>query len=227
MEKLIDSYVTPAVSVGYFGTFGARLLSSGAELKKKWKNLRDSYFREVRRRDMISKGTAPPKRNTYIYYRRLNFLSVITDATKSEASSNGQVEAHSSMSQENDVMSKRPHREVKNKKPKIVVDKGEVDESIEMGYVIKTENIEIEDSDSATFFELKYQIEEENSLIEKPNIIQMNAQETNKGSQQTDEGDSDKLFLLSLLDSFRRIPSHRKSAAKIKMIQLVEEFMTH
>lgn len=37
------------------------------------------------------------------------------------------------------------------------------------------------------------------------------------------ESDSDKMFLLSLVEGFRQIPSHRKWTIKRKMVELIEE----
>nr|CAI5830477.1 unnamed protein product [Callosobruchus analis] len=60
--------------------------------------------------------------------------------------------------------------------------------------------------------------------VEEPVVAEtVSVADTNSREPQEDS-ESDKLFLLSLLDGFRRIPDAYKSAAKIDMIKLIEKY---
>ncbi|CAG4947623.1 unnamed protein product [Parnassius apollo] len=48
--------------------------------------------------------------------------------------------------------------------------------------------------------------------------------ETRKNKEDILEQDEDRMFLMSLLSSFRAIPEHKKSAAKIQLISVIESF---
>lgn len=48
--------------------------------------------------------------------------------------------------------------------------------------------------------------------------------ETRKNKDDILEQDEDRMFLMSLLSSFRAIPEHKKSAAKIQLISVIESF---
>jgi hypothetical protein len=55
-------------------------LFSVEQLQKKWKNIRDCYFREIRRLKNVRSGAAAPKKSTYIYFDQLHFLKVVTES---------------------------------------------------------------------------------------------------------------------------------------------------
>ncbi|KAG8299794.1 hypothetical protein J6590_092312 [Homalodisca vitripennis] len=46
----------------------------GASLRKRWKNLRDSFARELRKKKTTKSGSAAVKSTPYIYFQRLMFL---------------------------------------------------------------------------------------------------------------------------------------------------------
>lgn len=46
----------------------------GASLQKRWKNLRDSFARELRKKKTTKSGSAAVKSTPYIYFQRLMFL---------------------------------------------------------------------------------------------------------------------------------------------------------
>ncbi|CAG5043916.1 unnamed protein product [Parnassius apollo] len=48
--------------------------------------------------------------------------------------------------------------------------------------------------------------------------------ETRKNKEDILKQDEDRMFLMSLLSSFRAIPEHKKSAAKIQLISVIESF---
>jgi hypothetical protein len=55
-------------------------LFSGVQLQKKWKNIRDYYFREIRRLKNVRSGEGAPEKSAYIYYDQLQFLKVVTES---------------------------------------------------------------------------------------------------------------------------------------------------
>ncbi|XP_021931336.1 uncharacterized protein LOC110835438 [Zootermopsis nevadensis] len=132
----------------------------GVQLQKKWKNLRDSYFRELRRLKNIRIGAAAPKKNSYIYFQQLHFLKVVAETS--------------------DTPSSQTYRPP----PK----KTSTEDYVGLEMVIHT----------ATGY--------------KPICIE------------SEHHDSDKLFLLSLLDDFKKIPDYSKSTAKIELIKLIQSY---
>jgi hypothetical protein len=128
------------------------LLLSGVQLQKRWKNIRDSYFRELRRLKNIRSGAAAPKRNSYIHFQQLHFLKGAA-GTSSET-----------------------HRPPQNKKRA-----------------------------------------EDCIGLEMVNVLRSTLQESERH-------DSDILFLLSLVDDFKKIPDYSKSSAKIEMIKLIQSY---
>lgn len=147
------------------------------QLQKKWKNIRDCFFREIRRLKNVRSGGAAPKRNTYIYFDQLQFLKVVTECGPTACNTERATQPKAAeISETQSPQAYRPPQ--KKKRTDDVV-------GMEMMNVLKAD---------------------------------INSRE------ESEPHDSDKLFLLSLLDDFKRIPHYSKSRAKIEIINLVQKY---
>jgi hypothetical protein len=153
------------------------LLFSGVQLQKRWKNIRDSYFRELRRLKNIRSGAAAPKRNSYIYFQQLHFLK--GTAESSPTTSNIDRPTEQEAAETSDTPTSETYRPPQKKK------RAEDYIGLEMVNVLKSRLQSIEESE---------------------------------------RHDSDILFLLSLVDDFKKIPDYSKSSAKIEMIKLIQSY---
>lgn len=152
-------------------------LFAGVQLQKKWKNIRDCFFREIRRLKNVRSGGAAPKRNTYIYFDQLQFLKVLTEC--GPTASNIERDIEPKAAEISETQSSQAYRPPQKKK--------RTDDAVGMEMV---------------------------------NVLKANIQ----SREESERHDSDKLFLLSLLDDFKKIPHCSKSGAKIEMINLVQKY---
>lgn len=158
-------------------------LFTGQSLKKKWKNIRSCFAREIRRMKNTKSGSSASHKTPYIYFKQLLFLKNTIgnlnperSITEEEKSTTDQ-EPLGPYSRENIVGRKK-------KKP----------------------------SDDGT----RELLETLNKCID-----------TRKNNADILERDEDRMFLLSLLSSFRKIPEHKKPAAKIQLITMIDSFGTN
>lgn len=63
-------------------------LITATELQKKWKNIRDSYSREIKNKRKVSSGSAAESRKEYVYYKQLQFLSRLFNTKRQEDKDN-------------------------------------------------------------------------------------------------------------------------------------------
>jgi hypothetical protein len=145
--------------------------------KKKWKNIRDCYFREIRRLKNARSGAAAPKKSTYIYFDQLQFLNVITEC-------------------------------------------GPIASNFERA--TEPEAAEISETQSSQGYIPPQKKKRNDDVI---SMEMVNALKSSINSREESERhDSDKFFLLSLLDDFKKIPDYSKNSAKIEMLNVVQKY---
>jgi hypothetical protein len=91
-------------------------LFSGVQLQKKRKNIRDCYFRGIRRLKNVRSGAAGPKKSTYIYFDHLQFLKVVTESGPTASNIERATEPEAAEISEN--QSSRTYRPPQKKKKK-------------------------------------------------------------------------------------------------------------
>lgn len=154
-------------------------------LRRKWKNLRDSFVRELKYHNSGS-GTAFKRKSHYMWFNQLKFLKDLSTPKN-----------------------KQEHEIDTN-----VVDSNVVDTNTE-----DTDN----ESDDGNDRPSKKTIRIESNI--KDDIGPQLEYIHNKNLIETDtkDMDSDKLFLLSLLDDFKRIPEKHKMHAKCEMLNIINK----
>jgi hypothetical protein len=150
-------------------------LFTGLQLQKKWKNLRDSFFRELRTQKNVRSGSAAPqKKNNYIYFQCLQFLK-------------GAAETNPAVS------------------------------NIELEV---TEGTTSQDLDSHHGFG---QPQKKKELLNNADmeIVSVLKRSIEMREERERDIDGDKMFFLSLLDEFKKVPDHLKMATKMEILKTI------
>lgn len=145
-------------------------------MQKKWKNIRDSFLRELRRIKCTKSGSAAARKSPYIYFKQLLFLKPTVEQNNTDSNLND-VEDNV----DNPILESVSQATPRSKKKKV------------------ESNIEREDLVS----------------ILKESINSRNERELRY------ENDSDRMFLLSLLNDFKKIPESAKMSAKIEIFNVI------
>jgi hypothetical protein len=169
--------LSKTASRGYMPENNCCLLFSGVQLQKKWKNIRDSYFRELRRLKNIRRRAAAPKNYLYIYFHQLRFHKVAAESIQSASNIEHPTEPEAA------------------------------------------ENLDTQSSQ--TYRPRQKETHTEDYIgLEIVNILKSSLQ----SGKESERHDSDKLFLLSLVDDFKKMPDYSKGGAKIEMINLIHSY---
>lgn len=148
-------------------------------MRRKWKNLRDSFVRELKQRNSDDENVFKRK-SLYMWFNQLEFLrDLLTPKIKNQLEVDMNV-VHANVDTDDES------------------DDGIDSTSKKM---IGTESYKKQDVIS------------ESKYIQKNNLIETDIKEM----------DSDKLFLLSLLDDFKRIPEKDKMQAKCEILNIINK----
>lgn len=148
---------------------------SGKSLQSKWKNIRTSYSREVKRRAGIKSGSAASRKSPYVYFEQLHFL-----------------------------------------RPTVVIN--ETQNSME-----ETRTAETNTNSGSTQGERS--VSKKKKTSDDDNLVQVLRESIvmREERERQQESDSDRLFILSLLDDFKCIPRHRKLSTKMELIEVIKK----
>lgn len=153
-------------------------------LRRKWKNLRDNFVRELKQHNSDS-GTAFKRKSHYMWFNQLEFLKDLST-------------------------------------PKVVkkleVNTNIVDTNVSDTNTEDTDNESEDDNVSPSKKTIGLQSNTKEEIGPELPYIQNNLIESD-----TKEMDSDKLFLLSLLDDFKRIPEKHKMHAKCEILNILNK----
>ncbi|CAG9565416.1 unnamed protein product [Danaus chrysippus] len=137
-------------------------------LQKRWKNIRTSFARELKRQKNY--GSGANRKSEYVYYKQLRFLSNVMNIAEKE-----------------------------------------VDEEPE--YVYYDVDVEFNQTTDGSKYEKRIENKFKRKMIDDEDTIDNN------------EDNEDRLFLLSLHETLRRIPKSKKTAVKIKLLSVINEAM--
>ncbi|XKL62922.1 hypothetical protein PGB90_002755 [Kerria lacca] len=166
-------------------------LISAVQYQKKWKSLRDCYMRERRSQKSIKSGSAAKHHKVYVYYENLKFLEAAIRDI--ETTDSLPVEQQPTISDEEDVDG----------------DLQEKTEEISSKTVKRTHSNSINNSKKRSS---KDREEEELFQILKHKYLKHDSQL---------EPDGDKLFLLSLYDEMKSLPSQVKIRVKSQILEII------
>lgn len=154
-------------------------------LRRKWKNLRDSFVRELKQHSSGTRATFKRKSH-YMWFNQLEFLKELsTHKIKNELELDTDVDDSNVV----DTITDETHNE-----------------SDERNGTPSNKTIIIES-------DIKEEIGPEVEYVQNKSFIETG----------TKEMDSDKLFLLSLLDDFQRIPEKHKMHAKCEILNIINK----
>lgn len=157
-------------------------------MRRKWKNLRDSFVRELKQRnsDVGNVFKRNKRKSLYMWFNQLEFLRDLSTP------------------------------KIKNQ---LEVEMNVVNANVVYTYSEDTDDESDDGNDSpskkmiGTESYKKQDVKSESKYIQKNNLIETDIKEM----------DSDKLFLLSLLDDFKRIPEKHKMQAKCEILNIINK----
>lgn len=150
-------------------------LFPGKSLQKKWKNIRDSFLRELRRVKGAKSGAAAKRKSPYVYFQHLMFLKDTVEPNTTESNIND------------------------------------------------AENIVPPTPESVSQGQPRSKKKKEDNNFEKEDLVLVLKESINSRSQRESalEDDDDRLFMLSLVKDFKKIPESAKLKTKMEMINLI------
>ncbi|KAL4111820.1 hypothetical protein QTP88_015705 [Uroleucon formosanum] len=146
---------------------------AGKSLQQKWKNIRTSFSRKLKRRSGAKSGAAASRKISYIYFPQLQFLKETVQKNQTQAS----------------------------------IDETEVVSNDEGG------NVQIR-----SLIAKNKKKSDDDSLIE----VLKESISLRENRERKQECDSDRLFMLSLLDDFRKIPEDRRLPTKMELLDVIK-----
>lgn len=148
-------------------------LFPGKSLQKKWKNIRDSFLRELRRVKGAKSGAAAKRKSPYVY-QNLMFLKDTVEPNTTESNVND------------------------------------------------TENIVLPTPESVSQGQPRSKKKKEDNNLEKEDLVSVLKESINSRTQRESFlEDEDRLFMLSLVKDFKKIPESAKLTTKMEIINLI------
>ncbi|XP_072945497.1 uncharacterized protein [Epargyreus clarus] len=149
-------------------------------LQQKWKNIRTSFTREIRRRAGKA-GSAANRKTPYVHFDSLKFLMPTVDPNRVQE--NGDTGQEEIDNEENRVCRKTSPLPTPRKKRRVDFN-DELDQALQ-------------------------------------NCANMTKRREGQTNLEDIEADRDRLFFLSLLDDFKKIPDQKKLTAKMEIIRVI------
>lgn len=172
--------------------FISNLFVAGSTLQKKWKNIRDSFAKELRKQKTLKSGSGAQKSNPYIYFQRLLFLEpTVSNKTNTTSSMDSQLEDEIEAIAEDEDLLSAPSEPIRGAVERMVTGSNK---KLKMNPVDK-HYIDILTKSVA----LREQREEEKF-----------------------KEDDDKLFCMSLYKEFKKIPEHGRIRTKIQLLEVIQ-----
>lgn len=199
-----------------------------ATLQRKWKSFRDCFARELNKsRRAKRNGISFRKNHQYLYYKQLLFLKkVITTSNKSASNTTDEdVSVSDENEDENEDMNE------------IMVPKFQLQKGLKINQSTKTkkvrpnfEFIDVPDPENPTRLKIPQQPETSTEQSESDEIRNIDTPQKYDNFeqiiQQRDESnslmnDSEKMFLLSLVEPLKKVPEHLRLATKIELMKVI------
>lgn len=147
---------------------------SGKSLQQKWKNVRTSFSRELKRKAGAKSGSAASRKSPYVYFEQLQFLkeTVVNSATRA------------------------------------IIDETDT----------------VESNDKGGNVQIRSPVTKKKKKTDDDSLVEVLTQSTTirEDRDKKHESNSDRLFMLSLLEDFRRIPDHRRLSTKIELMNVIK-----
>ncbi|XP_055947855.1 uncharacterized protein LOC129981165 [Argiope bruennichi] len=214
-------------------------------LQRKWKSARDCFNRECQRLKMAQQGIITSRKSPYVFYKNLSFLHKVMSKSKSiNLTKNAEPTS-------NDTSNSTDASTVSNTDTSLnTTDNSSVSntDTLSPNYTTSTPSTSAEQM----LIDDVYQLDDDDSSPEpsterrpkRPKVendldddsvltrmLQPNIQliegkvQTTESAAKTLEDDSDRLFLLSLLEPLKQVPDRLRMSVRVKMMQVVDSAM--
>ncbi|GBM81912.1 hypothetical protein AVEN_138579-1 [Araneus ventricosus] len=210
-------------------------------LQRKWKSARDCFNRECQRLKMAQRGIATSRKSPYVFYKNLSFLHKVMNKNKSingtknaepttnDTSSSTDASTFSNTDASLNATDISSISNADNLSPNYAADTSSSTEQLTVNDIYLIDEDDITPGPSTLRRpkrrKIDIDLDDDSDLTRmlQPNIqlIEGKAQ-TTESAPKTLEDDSDRLFLLSLLEPLKQVPEKLRMAVRVGMMQVVD-----